>query len=291
MKVYYPFYYNDFKCIADKCRHSCCVGWEISVDEPTLKKYEDLCNEDILPHIDDGVIKLCDDGRCPFLCDDGLCIIISRFGEDYTSVICREHPRFYHRTGDRIECGIGASCEEACRLILSSDFYGDFVLKEREVSLSWATDFDAISHREYIYSVLSDGELTYNEKIELIKEKYSIPEIYTDGEWCEIFDQLEYLDEDHRGIFTLGGVGELFDIYCRFLAYLIFRHLSVAENYENLRARLGFCLLVTRLLESFTVKNVDFNEICDFARIISEEIEYSEDNTDQLIFEFEANML
>ena len=34
-----PRYYSDFKCIADKCRHSCCVGWEIDVDERTLVRY------------------------------------------------------------------------------------------------------------------------------------------------------------------------------------------------------------------------------------------------------------
>ena len=29
MTVTVPSYYKDFKCIADKCRHSCCIGWEI----------------------------------------------------------------------------------------------------------------------------------------------------------------------------------------------------------------------------------------------------------------------
>ena len=31
MKLYAPKYYNEFKCIADKCTHSCCVGWEIDM--------------------------------------------------------------------------------------------------------------------------------------------------------------------------------------------------------------------------------------------------------------------
>ena len=42
MKLYAPKYYERFKCIADKCSHSCCIGWEIDVDADTLKKYKSL---------------------------------------------------------------------------------------------------------------------------------------------------------------------------------------------------------------------------------------------------------
>ena len=42
MKLYAPQYYKDFKCIADKCDHSCCIGWEIDVDGEALERYEGL---------------------------------------------------------------------------------------------------------------------------------------------------------------------------------------------------------------------------------------------------------
>ena len=35
----YPEYYKDFACIAGDCRHSCCIGWEIDIDEATAEKY------------------------------------------------------------------------------------------------------------------------------------------------------------------------------------------------------------------------------------------------------------
>lgn len=130
MKVYFPSYYKDFKCIADRCRHSCCVGWEIDVDDGTVEVYEGLGGElgrEIRSHISGGVIAMCSDGRCPFLDSRGLCRIISSLGEEYVSDICREHPRFYHSVGGRIEGGIGISCEEAARIILSSDGYADFI--------------------------------------------------------------------------------------------------------------------------------------------------------------------
>ena len=39
MKTVVPSYYKEFRCIADKCNHSCCKGWEIDIDDETYKKY------------------------------------------------------------------------------------------------------------------------------------------------------------------------------------------------------------------------------------------------------------
>ena len=56
-----------------------------------------------------------------------------------------------------------------------------------------------------------------------------------------------------------------------------------------MRARIGFSLLLTFILENMIAEgNPGFEEIVEFARIISEEIEYSEDNTASLIFEIES---
>ena len=35
MKNYQPDYYNNFKCIADKCSITCCQEWKIAVDDAT----------------------------------------------------------------------------------------------------------------------------------------------------------------------------------------------------------------------------------------------------------------
>ena len=37
-----PDFYDNFKCIADKCTDSCCIGWEIDVDETALEKYNKI---------------------------------------------------------------------------------------------------------------------------------------------------------------------------------------------------------------------------------------------------------
>ena len=295
MKVFFPLYYKEFKCIAEKCRHSCCVGWEIGVDDATITKYISLegeLGEEIRSKItDESTVGLCSDGKCPFLDSMGLCRIISSLGEEYTSHICREHPRFYHRIGDRVEGGIGLSCEEAARIIMSSDSFFDFVLTERSVEVADETDFDTVIHREYIYSILSSG-YSYREKLSKIAERYNIYLSFDQEHWREVFMELEYLDGDMADMFEVGKTEDrpqLQAYLTRFLAYLVFRHVSIAESYDNLRARVGFCLLLTAVLENMTAeRETGFAEICESARMISEEIEYSEDNTAALIFEMEC---
>ena len=298
MKILFPAYYKDFRCIADRCRHSCCVGWEIDVDSKTLERYrhfDGMFGEEILSHIsgESPVIELCEDERCPFLDCHGLCRIISAHGEDAVSMICREHPRFYHCVGGRIEGGIGAVCEEACRIILSSDGYKNFIELDREIETPDEVEFDSSYHRNYIFLALEEGN--YAKAMKKIMDKYSIPDpIDMAEEWNEILSHLEYLDENRIGKLTVGRKNNNKDLdkyFTRFLAYLVFRHVSIAESYDNLCARIGFCILLARVLENLTSEGeLTFNEVCEFSRIISEEIEYSEDNTASLIFEFESKI-
>ena len=126
MKTFAPNYYRAFRCIADKCRHSCCIGWDVYIDEETQEKYRNMggeIGERVRAHLcekEDGVcFSMCENGNCPFLNERGLCDIILAKGEGYISEICTEHPRFYNFFSDRTEVGLGLSCEEAARIILS----------------------------------------------------------------------------------------------------------------------------------------------------------------------------
>ena len=40
-----PDFYDGFRCLADACRHSCCVGWEIDVDAESLAYYKNIDGE------------------------------------------------------------------------------------------------------------------------------------------------------------------------------------------------------------------------------------------------------
>ena len=297
MKVLFPSYYKHFSCIADRCRHSCCIGWEIDVDDATMERYRAIgaVGEDILSHIsgEPASIQLCEGERCPFLDGDGLCKIISSLGEGAVSRICREHPRFYHTVRGRTEGGIGAVCEEACRIILSCDGFDRFVEYERDIEDVEETEFNSIKHRNYLHLLCFDDILRHSERILIIREKYEIPDpIYKADEWNKILSDLEYLDKSRVGSLTIGKrlADKELEIYLtRFLAYLIFRHVSPATSYDNMRARICFCFLICEILENTIAEGGhSFEEIVEFARIISEEIEYSEDNTASLILEMES---
>jgi lysine-N-methylase len=41
----YPDYYPEFSCIAGACKNSCCIGWEIDVDEEALARFSKVEGE------------------------------------------------------------------------------------------------------------------------------------------------------------------------------------------------------------------------------------------------------
>jgi len=136
MKIRVPEYFVQFRCIADRCKDNCCIGWEIDIDADARAKYESLkepIGAEIREKTSHGVFPLQKNGRCAFLDEGGLCRIISLVGEGYLCDICREHPRYYGVGGKGIEGGLGLSCEEAARIILSLDRLPKTVEIEREV--------------------------------------------------------------------------------------------------------------------------------------------------------------
>lgn len=295
MKLFAPKYYKDFKCIAERCRHSCCIGWEIDVDGAAMEKYSMLSGgygEEIRKSIDtDGVphFRLGAGERCPHLDEKGLCRIITEMGEGYLCDICREHPRFYNNTALGKEVGLGMACEEACRIILSSDSYAEMTVIG-EVSGEIETDFDVLPYRKKIFSILSNGSLSFSEKLLVAASEHGLDlDARTDGQWREIISSLEYLDEARRELFLCYSSHpqppkSLEKPLERALAYFVYRHCSSAENKADFRASLGFCLVLTALLASLVSGTT--GEITELARIVSEEIEYSEDNVELIKQEF-----
>lgn len=101
MKLISPDYYTSFSCIAHRCRHSCCIGWEIDIDPETAAYYNSVggkLGEKLQSCIEssdgDAHFILSKDEHCPFLCTDGLCEIIKEAGEKALCNICTDHPKF-----------------------------------------------------------------------------------------------------------------------------------------------------------------------------------------------------
>ncbi len=122
-----PEYYKKFTCIADNCGDNCCIGWEIDIDSDTAAYYDSITNDfgaKLHSNISDTEPRsfiLGENERCPFLNNRNLCEIILTLGEEKLCNICTEHPRYYEWFGSIKEGGIGLCCEEAARVIISSE--------------------------------------------------------------------------------------------------------------------------------------------------------------------------
>ena len=291
MKLYAPKYYKKFKCIADKCQHSCCIGWEIDVDGEAMKKYKALSSgygKEILKSIENGEaphFRLAEDERCPHLDEKGLCRIITECGEDCLCHICREHPRFYNDMPYGKEVGLGIACEEACRLVLSSDEYSVIEEIGETEGEEYEFFFDPIKEREKIYNLLSDISISYEQRLETISKEYGISLSSVSN---ETITSLEYLDEKHKELFAFFSCDmktskENEKQLERALAYFVYRHCADVYDDEDFRESLGFAMFCERLVASISPK---CESIFEAARIVSEEIEYSEDNTEAIKLEF-----
>ena len=311
--LYAPCYAASFKCIADKCKNSCCAQLEIEVDGDTLLRYEALCEPQRTKILDtvnktaEGAVFFTDcDKRCLNLNKDGLCRIILECGEGYLCDICREHPRFYnsfscrssHGAYQRCEMGLGMACEAAAALILESENYSD-IRAYGEDSFTDCGEFaesevDILAERKRIYGMLSERGVSSLDKINSILKLYSVNiDKIDDATVLETYFSLEYLDLSHRELFfgykSNPNVPASFDIYLeRFFAYLIYRYLPYASDSCELSTYVGLSALLTRLFASLMLSCKDKYECYDMARIISCEIEYSIDNIDEIIFLIDA---
>ena len=173
-----PDFYDSFRCIADQCTDTCCVGWEIDIDEKSLKRYTTLKSDFgniIRQNIEDGHFKLIEGDRCPFLRQDGLCDMICHLGDSSLCDICREHPRFVEVYGDIMEKGLGLCCEEAVRLLLNAkgNAHSPIAFVEREIN-DEPDDIpddarearDAIlDERNHLFKILADHARPLNERL------------------------------------------------------------------------------------------------------------------------------
>lgn len=302
MKLLAPAYYKNFKCAADRCTHSCCVGWEIDVDSGTLAAYQRLSHPiggDIRASIaagEDGAhFCLNPDGKCPHLDERGLCRIILALGEEALPEICREHPRFYNRVNGRLECGIGVSCEVAAELVLFSDSYATLVeIGEDPCVGEPPADLDVVAARERVFAILSDRSLPYARREALIEAECRISATLSHEEREALLSELEYLDPAHESVLAAAfsapvcrDMGESERLFERLLAYFIYRHASAAKTRRDFDVLVGVALLLVRLFAAILSQS-ELTPV-SAAVLLSEELEYSEDNLEVIRFAVEMH--
>lgn len=164
MKVLKPKYYDHFKCIADKCPYSCCIGWRVDVDKKSFQKYRKVqgkmkqkikeCihrqrGEDI-PASNYGKIKLGEQERCSFLNENDLCDIYIELGEENMCVVCKTYPRSLFKMGQFYERSLSITCPEVAHQILNQIEPMEFLLVD-----------ESLTQLDYAYL----GNIEYNQRV------------------------------------------------------------------------------------------------------------------------------
>ena len=280
-----PNYFDSFKCIADKCRHSCCVGWEIDIDSDTEMFYS------VLPGEFGGKIRqnisntspphfILKNNKCPFLNEKGLCDIILTCGEDAVCEICREHPRFYNEYKNFTEAGLGLCCEEAARIVLNNKRFS----LDGEYKKLNKTELNFVKERNEIFDILQNESLNISNRFEKLADKYGFSFLKL-KDTCIIksFLSLEILNDEWKNILKNSEKAQPeFEkhayMFSQFACYLVYRHFKIeVEKTACIRFVLSSCFLIAKLL---SVSGKSFENL---VRMFSCEVEYSEKNIKDII--------
>lgn len=131
-------YYDEFHCIGSECRDSCCKHWRIGLNKREYLDYKKLkCSPKLKEVIDNAftrikdpksdelkafyaMMKLKEDGDCPFHDTDGLCMLQKELGESVLSLTCTRFPRLQTTVGsDTYIFACNVTCPHVVELLMS----------------------------------------------------------------------------------------------------------------------------------------------------------------------------
>ena len=213
MQITRPDYYKEFSCIAGACPDTCCAGWQIVIDEKSLKKYQRLkgpfrnrLHNDI--NWKEHVFRQYN-RRCAFLNDDNLCDIYSEAGKRMLCDTCRKYPRHIEEFEGLREYSLSLSCPEAARILLCKKEKTHFQTAHVPSEEENYEDFDYL-----LFTALEDTrdyllEVIQNRQIPMRLRMWKLLAAASDFQLCldrnELF-KWEEIRERHRA----SGFGEKF---------------------------------------------------------------------------------
>lgn len=289
MNIIVPSYYKYFNCIANKCTHNCCIGWEIDIDDITLSKYKELKDYNIgfsrKISLEGGTHFILDSNkRCPFLNSDNLCDIILHYGNDMLCQICNDHPRFRNFYSNRVEIGLGLCCEAACKLILA--YKEKVVLSHDTDNSKLKSEKDFFIIREQLFKILQNRKVSIDKRIEnmlnLFKIKFNFAGLADkymqlerlDNTWDSYLKRIEYVSKD----IVLPDKWQI--SFEQIAVYFVYRHLSLALENERYDKLIHFIAESYYTIKLIFLKGAvqTLEELIEISRLYSSEIEYSDQN-------------
>ncbi|MBR5470524.1 MAG: flagellin lysine-N-methylase [Oscillibacter sp.] len=321
MLVRVPDYYHHFRCLADRCPHSCCEKWEVVLDTEHVNLYESISGPlgsklraAMVQDAEGDVCFALNGNRCPFWDHENLCEIHRQMGEAATSVTCQEHPRFTEDFGPFREITLSASCPAANDLLLGSEAPLRFV--------EWADDAPAengddwlpflLPLRQQMLDILQDRShsfylrlysfLTLAEQAQTLLDagmESELPNLTAD--WTppasvngaglfpaalHLLDGLEILEADWRNLLhraeTIPPADHSSALLERIAVYFAFRYLLKCVNDGDLLSRAQLVVFAVLTVEQLAA-------VCGLSealRRFSCEIEHNEENVSALLEAF-----
>ncbi len=281
-----PTFYDDFSCLADRCHHSCCRGWEIDIDPVTADLYQslptpigDLIRSNIAVTNEGASFRLTEDERCPFLQKDGLCQLILQAGDDILCDICTNHPRFFVMAGDIELGGVGLSCEKSVELLLADNAPLIFCDESdgRRFSFAEVLQLTGINIKDSDLKFIPDLSLSFNlDVIDVLSRTEPIDEQWT-ASLAELRTQLPAAEiqlKKYAGEYS----PQRFD---RLYQYILYRQLCCVDefgpdkviSYARSSAQYIFCVTALR------------GNLPEQIRRWSEQVEYCPENVELLLTE------
>ena len=213
MQFTFPNYYKKFSCIAGTCPDTCCAGWQIVIDDKTLKKYQHfkgpfrnrLHNDiDWKEHIFRQY-----DRRCAFLNEENLCDIYTEAGPKMFCKTCRNYPRHIEEFEGLREISLSLSCPEAARILLSQKEKVQFVTRVKDTREEVYDDFDYL-----LFTALMDTrdaliEVIQDRTVPIQKRLWKVLAIAHDFQLCVDKNEL-FQWEDIRKRHEISGYGDAF---------------------------------------------------------------------------------
>ena len=211
MRYVKPYYYNDFKCIADKCPDTCCAGWQIVIDDETLEKYSNEKDEfsyRLKNSIDWGEgVFFQNNGRCAMLNDNNLCDLVTAKGEVGLCRTCHMYPRHIEEFEGVREYSLSLSCPVAARIILEDTNKLVFDIEENDEIDPLEEEFEDFDFfmytqleqaRDVIFEIIQNRDLSVDMRMSYIMDMarkfqnaVDVQEVYRMEEIAEEYKPLE----------------------------------------------------------------------------------------------------
>ena len=317
MQLYYPSYYQQFRCIAGSCTDSCCHQWQVQVDDLSAQTYlqlpgalGDALRTALKEEEGQWYMENVED-RCPMWQKDGLCRIQTELGEAALCEVCRAFPRLRQDYGDFVELGLEMSCPEAARIMLTCDGWN---LVAQEASGGEEPDYDPQimellrSARPYALRLLEDRRKSVRQRLTvLLMYSYHVQAAIDGGELLpfdpeaalaeaqgfaeeqpelglllEFYQGLEILTEQWRTLLRSDPQFAPWDeMLCKLAAYGVYRYWYQAVSDWDLAARVKLILL--HCIMSRLWGGASGDGLMRTIQLYSKEIENNIDNVEAIL--------